>query len=188
MCISKEDFIKKYNMCNISCDDGFFIDLKYASIDNFTGIALYSTNNCLLRKGTFEKLVKARDILRQHGYYIKIWDAYRSISVQTKLFSVVKDERYVSNPKKSTSNHCKGSAVDITLCDKKGNDIKMPTNFDHFGAESCRAYYNKLDELTKNNVILLENAMVKAGFIPFENEWWHFNDSDEYDIIYEEYK
>ena len=63
----------------------------------------------------------------------------------------------------------------------------MPTDFDHFGIESSREYYNNLDEETKNNVMLLEKVMVEVGFIPFKTEWWHFDDSDDCDIIYEEY-
>ena len=37
----------------------------------------------------------------------------------------------------------------------------------------------------QNNVLLLENIMIKNGFEAFQNEWWHFNDIDKYDMIYE---
>lgn len=188
MCISKDEFIKKYDMCIASEEDGFFIDLRYCRQDNFVGEVLYDTEDCLMRRGTFNKLCIARDILKEKGYYIKIWDAYRPMTIQEKMFQIVNDERYVANPKKNKSNHCKGSALDVTLCDKNGNDILMPTEFDHFGIESSRRYYENLDNLIKENVLLLENVMIEVGFIPFETEWWHFNDSDEYDVIYEQYK
>ena len=174
-------------MCDILEEDNFFIDLRYATENNFLNKKLYRKSECIIRKGTYNKLIKARDTLKSYGYYLKIWDAYRPIKVQKEMFGIVHDERYVANPKKGTSNHCKGMAVDLTLCDKYGNNLKMPTNFDHFGIESSREYYNNLDEETKNNVMLLEKVMVEVGFIPFKTEWWHFDDSDDCDIIYEEY-
>ena len=39
-----------------------------------------------------------------------------------------------------------------------------------------------------NNVTLLENTMIECGFTPFPFEWWHFNDNDNYDTIYEMYE
>ena len=63
----------------------------------------------------------------------------------------------------------------------------MPTEFDHFGVESYRNNYTNLDTVTKNNVLLLEDTMKNCGFIPFPFEWWHFDDVDNYDIIYEMY-
>ena len=61
----------------------------------------------------------------------------------------------------------------------------MPTEFDYFGKESFRNNYDNLDLLTKQNVLLLENIMKECGFIPFPSEWWHFDDSDEYEMIME---
>lgn len=61
----------------------------------------------------------------------------------------------------------------------------MPTEFDHFGIESYRDYYKNLDNITRNNVILLENTMIECGFTASLFERWHFNDNDNYDTIYE---
>ena len=188
MSISKEEFLQKYDMCEILKEADFFIDLKYATKDNFLSRKLYKNTFCIIRRGTYNKLLKARDIFKTYGYYLKIWDAYRPIKVQQDMFNTMQDERYVTNPKRGTSNHCKGKAVDVTLCDKDGNNIKMPTEFDHFGIESSREYYNNLDNKAKDNVTLLEEVMTKAGFIPFKTEWWHFDDIDDYDTIYEEYE
>ena len=63
----------------------------------------------------------------------------------------------------------------------------MPTEFDHFGIESYRNYYTNLPENIQKNVKLLEEIMKKNGFDPLSSEWWHFNDIDNYDIIYEIY-
>ena len=64
----------------------------------------------------------------------------------------------------------------------------MPTKFDHFGEESFRNNYDLCDKETKSNVLFLENIMSRYGFIPFETEWWHFNDCDDYDMIKELYE
>jgi len=186
--MDKEEFIKKYKMKELSEKDGFKIDIIYSTSDNFTNQKLYDEPICMLREKTAQKLIKANQILNEKGYKIKIWDAFRPISYQRKMFEIYPDENFVANPDKTECNHCKGSAVDITLCKLDGTEIKMPTEFDHFGIESYRNYYEKLDYETKKNALLLENTMKECGFIPFESEWWHFNDKDNYDIIFEMYE
>ena len=68
-----------------------------------------------------------------------IWDAFRPLAVQRKMWSLIPDERFVANPDNDNANHCKGNAVDVTLADLDGNLLPMPTEFDHFGPESFRA-------------------------------------------------
>lgn len=131
--MTKEDFINKYDMYSVTEKDGFFIDLRYCKADNFVGEVLYDTDDCLLRIGTFNKLCIARNILKEKGYYIKIWDAYRPINIQEKMFELVNDERYVADPKKNKSNHCKGSAIDVTLCDDNGKELEMQQNLTILG-------------------------------------------------------
>ena len=104
------------------------------------------------------------------------------------MFEVVPNENYVANPDIEDCPHCKGNAVDITLCTLDNKELKMPTKFDHFGIESSRNYYKNLDTLTRQNVLLLETTMKKCGFIPYPFEWWHFDDSENYDIIFEMYE
>ena len=181
------EFKNKYDLVELTEKDGFIIEMIYATPNNFTGQIIYQNPICMLRKGTADKLIKANKILNEKGYTIKIWDAFRPLMFQRRMFEVYPDENFVANPDKKVCNHCKGSAVDITLCTKDGKEIPMPTEFDHFGIESSRKYYDNLDQETRNNVLLLENTMVECGFDPYEPEWWHFNDKDEYEIIKEIY-
>ena len=58
-----------------------------------------------------------------------------------------KDKRYVANPKKG-SIHNRGGAIDITLVDKKGRELKMPTGFDNFTSKASRNY-KKMDNTRK---------------------------------------
>lgn len=186
--MNKKDFIKKYNLKELCTNDGINIDLVYATDNNFTHQKLYNTKTCLLRNGTAQKLLVANNQLSKYGYKIKIWDAFRPLKIQEKMWELCPDENFVSNPQKGKSNHCKASAVDITLCHLDNTELEMPTEFDHFGKESYRNYYCYLPEDIQKNVILLENIMINCGFNPLPTEWWHFDDIDNYEIIYETYK
>lgn len=186
--MKKEEFLEKYQMQELGEKDGFALEIVYATSKNFTNEVLYDEPICMLRKGTAEKLLKANEEFKKLGFKIKIWDAFRPIEYQRKMWKIYPDERFVTNPEKGNSNHCKGCAVDVTLCTLDDNEIKMPTEFDHFGEESYRNYYSKLDEETRKNVELLENTMIKCGFDPFPFEWWHFNDTQDYEIIHEMYE
>lgn len=183
--MNKEDFLKKHNLEEITENDGFVLDIIYSTDDNFVHKKLYEYPICILRKKTKEKLIEANKDLNKLGFKIKIWDAFRPIKFQKYMWECFPDERFVTNPDKGNSIHCKGSAVDVTLCTLDNKEVRMPTEFDHFGIESFRKNYNMFDKEIVNNVTLLENIMKKHGFIPFETEWWHFNDCDDYDIIYD---
>ena len=34
----------------------------------------------------------------------------------------------------------------------------------------------------RENALLLEQVMTDAGFKPYSGEWWHFSDTDAYDV------
>lgn len=186
--MNKKEFIKKYKMKDLKESDGILIDIVYSTKNNFTNEVLYDTPICMLREKTAQKLLKVNEELKAKGLKIKIWDAFRPYKYQIKMWNICPDEKFVANPDKQNCNHCKGSAVDITLCTLDNKELKMPTKFDHFGIESYRNYYNNLNNEIKKNVLLLENIMIKYGFSPFPFEWWHFNDKDEYDMIYETFE
>lgn len=158
-------------------DSSIVIDLKYTDKDNFTGKKIYPVNVCVLRKETAEKLVKANEEFKKNGYRIKIWDAYRPPYVQQIFWDLVKDSRFVANPKNGGSRHNIGTAVDITLIDNSGKELVMPTKFDDFTVKAYRDNSNMSKEVRKN-VDLLTEVMKKSGFIPLKTEWWHFDDSD----------
>ena len=55
-------------------------------------------------KSTAEKLAKANKELMEMGYRLKIWDAYRPLSVQKIFWEIVPDSRYVMNPNTEVLN------------------------------------------------------------------------------------
>lgn len=152
------------------------IELRYATSNNITHSVLYKNSNVYLRKGTADKLKKANYEFKKLGYRIKIWDAYRPTDVQKVLWSKVSDSRYIANPN-GGSNHSRGSAVDITLVNKNGREITMPTDFDGFSKKADRDY-SDVDKISAENAKFLESIMVKCGFESIYTEWWHFDDSD----------
>ena len=162
---------------------GIQVDLRYATVNNFTVTVIYDDDTAYLRRGTAEKLKAAQAEFATHGYTIKVWDAYRSPAAQFKLWEKVPDARFVINPHKSFSHHSRGAAVDVTLVDEKGREVLMPTGFDDFTTRADRDY-SDLDPETTANVRLLEEIMVKHGFSSIYYEWWHFvdNDKDKYSI------
>ena len=50
------------------------------------------------------------------GYKIKIFDCYRPLDIQKRMWKIVPNPDYVANPSKG-SIHNRGGAVDITLVD-----------------------------------------------------------------------
>ena len=160
-----------------SLDKDLMLDLKYATSDNFTKKIIYPNKICVLRKNTANKLVKANAQLKKSGYRIKVWDAYRPVYVQKIFWDIVKDSRFVANPKNGGSIHNKGCAVDVTLVDVNGNKLKMPSKFDDFSTNAYRSN-SKMSNEAKKNMDLLTKCMVTNGFTTIDTEWWHFVDSD----------
>lgn len=164
-------------------DSTIVIDLKYATTDNFFGDTLYSANICLLRKTVAERLVRVHRDLLEQGYGLKVWDGYRPLSVQKKMWEKVPNPNYVADPK-TGSNHNRGAAVDVTLVDLQGNELEMPTGFDDFSEKAGTNYPDVSTHALKHRTILQE-AMCKQGFEKINSEWWHFNDPDrkQYSIL-----
>lgn len=152
------------------------VELRYATENNITKKVLYKNGNAYLRKGTADKLREANNEFKRLGYRIKIWDAYRPTDVQKILWNRVSDSRYIANPK-SGSNHNRGAAVDITLVNKNGKEIPMPTDFDGFSRLADKDYSDVGTERAEN-ARLLESVMIKHGFESIYTEWWHFDDRD----------
>jgi D-alanyl-D-alanine dipeptidase len=79
----------------------------------------------------------------------------------------------------SKSGHTRGSTVDLSIVDVKTNkEVDMGSSYDFFG-EKSHPFYKKITEAQMKNRMLLRTIMIKNGFIPYDNEWWHFTLKDE---------
>ena len=150
----------------------FVYELKYATPDNFLKQAVYDCGECYLRKSTAEALVKANKAFIQLGYRIKLFDCYRPLSVQKKMWKILPGTHYVANPAKG-SKHNRGAAVDLTLIDAQGKELNMGTPFDFFGKEAHHTYTEHSKEVLENRKLLKE-TLNKYNFKSIYSEWWHY--------------
>lgn len=159
------------NLKDYSLD--FVYDMKYATTDNFLKAKVYDCEACFLRLKTVTALVEVNKKFMKKGFKIKIFDCYRPLDIQKKMWKIVSNPEYVANPAKG-SVHNRGGAVDITLVDATGKELNMGTSFDFFGIEASHNYPNVSMEIKKNR-ILIRTLMISNGFNSFDSEWWHYN-------------
>lgn len=160
----------------LSVNPRIALDIRYATNNNFTKRKLYRQPRCILRAPVAQALSKVQTDLETQGLGLKVFDCYRPLSVQKMLWKIVPDERYVANPARG-SRHNRGAAVDLTLVDRAGKELPMPTGFDDFTERASRSYMELPADVIQNRKTL-ETAMVKAGFVPLPTEWWHFDGKD----------
>lgn len=169
------------------------LEIRYYSAYNFVGTRVdgYEAPVALLTREAAHALRLASDELREEGYILKIYDAYRP---QAAVRHFVRWARDVSDtsmkrvfyPKvdkrslfalgfiSSRSSHSRGSTVDLTLVDRTtGREVDMGGVFDWFGVESHFDYQGLTAEQRRNRQAL-RNAMLHAGFKSIRTEWWHF--------------
>lgn len=157
-----------------SVDSSIAVDLRYAGSRNIAQRALYPPNMpALVRPSVAQKLAAAQAYLRERGYGLKIWDAYRPKAAHDQLWAYSKNPDYVADPAVGGSLHTWGVAVDATLVDAEGHDVEMPTDFDSF-TPAAMLYYNGKNTVVQRNLRRLQAAMAIGGFYGMRNEWWHF--------------
>jgi len=151
----------------------FVYDMRYALEDNFLKSKVYNCAECYVRLKTAKALIIANSKFMKLGYKIKLYDCYRPLDIQKKMWAIVSNPSYVANPSKG-SIHNRGGAVDITLVDRNGKELDMGTPFDFFGPEASHEYWNFPYEIIENRA-LLKKIMISAKFESFDSEWWHYN-------------
>lgn len=163
----------------------------------------------LMTRQAADSLRSVSDDLKRHGYCLKIYDAYRPqtavdhfmrwatnpTDTLTKAYfyptldkPTVFEKEYVAR----RSGHSRGSTVDLTLVDMAtGKELDMGGTFDWFGPESHPDYGGNPETLEYTgddaqispaqfyNRMVLRSAMMRHGFLPLENEWWHFRLANE---------
>lgn len=149
------------------------VELRYAGTRHPFGTPMYPLNRAFLQGPCALRLGKANELLRPSGLRLKVWDAYRPLSVQAAMWAMVPNPTYIARPSRG-SHHNRGVAVDVTLADHQGMDVEMPTDFDDFTARA-RSFAPCSREPALHRE-LLRRAMLAAGFQGIDSEWWHFFD------------
>jgi D-alanyl-D-alanine dipeptidase len=162
-----------------SIDPTIVIDLRYAGNNNLLKHPLYPQGmRALARPEVAAALSRAQTTLRRYQYGLKIWDAYRPVSVQTKLWQASRNSDYVANPEVGVGSlHSWGIAVDATLVDSWNRPVTMPSDFDDFTPAAMWRYTGPSFQVL-GHVRLLQWAMHRAGFWGMRTEWWHFTIAD----------
>lgn len=152
------------------------IDCVYATTRNFTGKQIYLKPVCYLLKPVAEQLVKVQKELEHQGLGLLVWDAYRPLPAQQRLWDAVPADKkkFVANPKMG-GRHTRGTTIDLTIIRLvDGMLLEMGTGHDDFTEKAYYACQTISDEAKKNRK-LLRDLMTKHGFDPIEHEWWHFD-------------
>ena len=130
-------------------------------------------------------------------YSLVLRAGHRPLEVQQKLLTMVKQaflqknptatdsqaleyaRTFVSDPAIKLPPHCCGAAVDVDVLNigsGKLVDFGCPMNTDD---EIAFLGTNKLTKSQQANRQILLEAMLGAGFAPFQFEWWHFSYGDQ---------
>lgn len=164
-----------------------FVSLMYARPDNFCGTVLYGDlREAYLHPKAITALKKAQQKLKElrPDLSLIIFDAARPMSIQQKMWDKVKNtpkDFYVSNPAHGGGMHNYGMAVDISICNLRGDTIDMGTKVDYMGAaahidrEAQLVSQKRISRQARRNRQLLRQVMAAGGWKPLRTEWWHFN-------------
>ena len=170
-------------------NNAIYVDLKYASEDNFMGLQLYERmKRAYLQPDVAQRLAYCQVYLSalDTSMHLLVYDAARPVDVQQLMWNALdtvpasQRGKYVSNPA-NLSLHNLGCAVDITICNSEGIAIDMGAGFDDFrdiAFPSKEAQYLKSGALTNEqheNRLLLRKVMSSQKFRQLPTEWWHYN-------------
>ena len=169
------------------------LEIRYYSTYNFVGDRIdgYEEPLALLTTEAAAALKEASDELVDMGYRLKIFDAYRPQMAVTHFMNwaldtddvrmkeyfypeLEKDQLFPQGYIAEHSGHSRGSTVDLTLFDMSAErEVDMGGTFDYFGELSHPDYQGVTAEQYEMRMLLRE-VMVKHGFRPLAEEWWHF--------------
>lgn len=162
-----------------SVDPTIVVELRYAGRNNLARQPLYPRGTCALaRPEVASGLAAAQAFLRRYQFGLKVWDAYRPVAVQQKLWRASHNSDYVANPGNGVGSlHSWGIAIDATLVDAWNRSVRMPSDFDDFTPAAMWRYVGPHPDI-RAHVHLLQIAMCNAGFWGLRTEWWHFTLAD----------
>ena len=174
------------------------IDLRYAKKNNFVGQKIdgYTTEKAILSTKTAEALFAAQQEFGRMGLGLKLFDGYRpqravdhfvrwakipSDTLMKAQFypNIPKSELFKKHYISTHSGHSRGSSIDVTLIDfNTCEELDMGSPYDFFGKIS-NLDYQDLNAKQRSNRELIQRIMIKYGFRPYAQEWWHFTLNNE---------
>lgn len=154
-----------------------FVQLRYATTNNFVGQQLYPADaRCLVHQDLAPGLATAAATLRKTGEVLVFWDCYRPHDAQVRMFEAVPNSNWVARPSDHARSHETGRSVDVTLADGHyGWLVDMGTDFDDFTPRSLAYATDGVTAAQQANRARLRVAMEAGGLAVYPGEWWHFD-------------
>jgi D-alanyl-D-alanine dipeptidase len=155
-------------------DPRFRLDIRYATTNNFMRRVLYPVARAMAQRPAAEALSRVQTRAEAEGFGLLIFDAYRPWRVTKMMWDETPEAQreFVANPANG-SRHNRGCAIDLTL-HRGGVPVEMPSDYDDFTPAAYRSNMAASGEALAN-AARLEGWMVREGFIPLPNEWWHYD-------------
>jgi len=170
------------------------VDARYFGSDNFMGRPVngYNAAKVFLSEEAASALAKVQKDLVAKGLALKVFDGYRPQRAVDDFMHWIADKSdiktkadYYPHISKSQlvpqgyiaekSGHTRGSTVDLTIIKlSDGSELDMGSAWDYLGPIS-HALTGQVSDEAKENRALLRNLMIKYGFKPYDEEWWHFS-------------
>ena len=152
---------------------GLVLEIRYATEQNITGKKIYADKRAWLREETIRKLAQVARELEEKGYRLVLWDGWRPASAQKALWAAKPDGRFLTPPNR-ISRHSRGTSVDVSLADRNGKILEMPSDHDEFTDRADEDFSDVPKEVAQR-ARLLRKAMFRAGFSGVPDEWWHYD-------------
>ena len=152
---------------------GLVLEIRYATEQNITGKKIYADKRAWLREETIRKLAQVARELEEKGYRLVLWDGWRPASAQKALWAAKPDGRFLTPPNR-ISRHARGTSVDVSLADRNGKIVEMPSDHDEFTDRADEDFSDVPKEVAQR-ARLLRKAMFRAGFSGVPDEWWHYD-------------
>ena len=152
---------------------GLVLEIRYATEQNITGKKIYADKRAWLREETIRKLAQVARELEEKGYRLVLWDGWRPALAQKALWAAKPDGRFLTPPNR-ISRHTRGTSVDVSLADRNGKILEMPSDHDEFTDRADEDFSDVPKEVAQR-ARLLRKAMFRAGFSGVPDEWWHYD-------------
>jgi D-alanyl-D-alanine dipeptidase len=173
-------------------------DVRYFSADNFVGevITGYNAEKILMTLEAALALAAIQIELGERGLGLKVFDAYRpqqavddfarwaedinDTSTKAEYYpNIAKQDLFSLGYIAAQSGHSRGSTVDLTLVELiTGDELDMGAPWDLFDPISWPTSL-EVSLPQKTNRETLREIMLRYGFNPLREEWWHFTLDDE---------
>lgn len=147
------------------------VDLRYATTNNVFQRVFYPSPTIYVDSCVALRLSRIQRELSKQGIGLIVFEGYRPPSIQQALDIMNLSQEYRFD---DTEHYRKGLGVDVGLYYLDGQDLEVPSPW---GIDCERAYqdFYDLPAMAYHNRTLLTEIMMRHGFVPLRERWWHFD-------------